>query len=94
VGSLQPGPHLVQVALEKLQAETDQAREPYQSIRFLWLESLGVLAAPEGPRWNLKKFRDARCREIKDLPELLKRLIREALAHARVQLRRIVGTEA
>jgi hypothetical protein len=94
MGSCEPGSHVVQVAFEKLECETDQPGKAHESIGLLGLESFGVLAPGQGPGRNLKELCCTGGRKVKNAPEPFEGFVREALPNSGVELSGFVGAKA
>jgi hypothetical protein len=84
--SCKPGSHLLQVAFEELECETDQPRKAHESIRLLGLESFGVLAPGQGPGRDLKELCGTGGRKSENAAESFECFIGEAFPNSGVEL--------
>jgi hypothetical protein len=93
MGSCEPGSHLLQVAFEKLECETDQPRKAHESIGLLRLESFGVPAPGQGPGRDLKELCSTRRRKVENAPKSFECFVGEALPNSGVELSGFVSAK-
>jgi hypothetical protein len=93
MGSCKPGPHLLKVAFEKLECETDQPCKAHESIGLLGLEPSGVLAPGKGPGRDLKELCGTGGRKVENAPESFECFVGEALSNSGVEPSGFVGAK-
>jgi hypothetical protein len=93
MGSCKPGSHLLQVAFEKLECETDQPCKAHESIGLLGLEPFGVPASGQGPGRDLKELCSSGRRKVENAPESFECCVGEAFPNSGVELSGFVGAE-